>query len=63
MEAFSEGRWIVGGGRGARLPDDPWQEKQAGGASGNLWNSSVEKDSPGGTVGAIRRIKQKGRNG
>ena len=37
------GRWIVGGGREARLPDDPWQEKEAGGANGNLWNSSVER--------------------
>ena len=50
MEAFSKagGCW----GREARLPDDPWQEKEEGGANWNLQNSSVAR-TPGGTVCAI----------
>lgn len=63
MEAFSKaGGLRARGGREVRLPDDPWQEKEAGGANWKLQNSSVER-SPGGTVSAIRRITRKWRNG
>ena len=62
MEAFSEagGLWAEGGRQGSLMT--PGKRNKQEGQTGTC-ETQVWKDSPGGTVSAIRRIKQKGRNG